>query len=229
MNKTVIPAIIPKSIDEIINVEEKLRGKVNSFQVDVVDGIFAKPASWPHTVEGFNNVQEIKKLIDNVFLEFEVDMMVKDVTPWIPFWIDAGAQKFIFHYASQENIEELFKSIRIVKNSGRAASVALTINDNPDNIKEIIGTIDSIQCMGINKIGVQGEKLNKDVCQLIATTKILYDKEITVDGGVNLENAEMLLESGATTLVSGSAIFKDEKKVFENINKFNDIIEKYNK
>ena len=42
--------------------------------------------------------------------------------------------------------------------------------------------------------------------------------DIEVDGGVNLENVEMLLDAGANIIVAGSAVFNGE--IEENINRF---------
>ena len=64
--------------------------------------------------------------------------------------------------------------------------------------------------MGIARIGFQGEPFDERVIEKIKEIKKHYPEMIvSVDGGVSLENAQALIEAGATRLVSGSAIFED--------------------
>ncbi len=64
--------------------------------------------------------------------------------------------------------------------------------------------------MGIDQDGFQGEKFDEKVIENI---KFLKDSLpgiiISVDGGVSLENAEILLDAGADRLTVGSSIWKN--------------------
>ena len=51
--------------------------------------------------------------------------------------------------------------------------------------------------------------------------------DIEVDGGVNKENAERIIQAGANILVSGSAVFNGEP--MENVTYFLDVLKKYEK
>jgi ribulose-phosphate 3-epimerase len=63
--------------------------------------------------------------------------------------------------------------------------------------------------MGIDKIGLQGQEFDKKVLENIKFLKNnLPGIAISVDGGVNLENAEEILDAGADRLTVGSGIWK---------------------
>jgi ribulose-phosphate 3-epimerase len=65
--------------------------------------------------------------------------------------------------------------------------------------------------MGIEKIGFQGQesKLNEKVLENIKFLKNnLPGVVVSVDGGINLENAERVLKTGVDRLAVGSAIWK---------------------
>ena len=65
--------------------------------------------------------------------------------------------------------------------------------------------------MGIVKIGYQGEEFDERVLERINQIRIAAPNlPISVDGGVSLTTAHELKASGATRLVSGSAVFSAE-------------------
>ena len=78
-----------------------------------------------------------------------------------------------------------------------------------EQIFPLVNYIDFIQCMGIDNEGFQGEPFDKKVLSKIKTLKEKYqDLVISVDGGVNFDTAQMLVDVGVTRLISGSVIFK---------------------
>jgi ribulose-phosphate 3-epimerase len=82
--------------------------------------------------------------------------------------------------------------------------------------------VDFVQFMGIRKIGYQGEPFAEEVYGKIRELRAHNpDIIISVDGGVNLENAPILLEAGANRLIAGSAVFDsdDIKSVIEKFKK----------
>ena len=46
--------------------------------------------------------------------------------------------------------------------------------------------------------------------------------DIEVDGGINLENVEIVMDAGASIIVAGSAVFNGE--IEENVHRFLDIL-----
>ena len=202
MDNILIPAIIPEKFEDILELQEKVSNIFNKIQVDVVDGEFVKNKSWPY----INKKDE--DILGSLFLEYEVDLMVKNPEEVIDFWLKADAQKFIFHLSSTEKMDEC---ILKVKESGKEVWIAVTTNDNLSELKKYINKINGVQCMGISELGFQGQPFNEDVYELMSFIKLLKeDIKLSIDGGVSIENAKKLTESGADFLVSGSKLLNGD-------------------
>jgi ribulose-phosphate 3-epimerase len=87
--------------------------------------------------------------------------------------------------------------------------VALGLDTPIDAIAPFIHAVNFVQFMGIAKIGYQGQPFDERVICRIKNLRGAHSEVIiSVDGGVNLETAPLLLEAGADRLVVGSAIFE---------------------
>lgn len=70
--------------------------------------------------------------------------------------------------------------------------------------------------------GFGGQKMILSCLEKVKTLRSLKpDMDIEVDGGVNLENVQLVKDAGANIIVSGTAIFKsnDRKFVIEEMKK----------
>ena len=98
--------------------------------------------------------------------------------------------------------------------------VALNTTTPIETIKPIISKVDFIQCMGIEKIGYQGEPFDERVLEQISELRKIYPELIiSVDGSVNETTAPLLVKAGANRLVVGSAIM-NSYDVRETIREF---------
>ena len=87
--------------------------------------------------------------------------------------------------------------------------VAINTTTSVELLKPLISHIDFVQCMGIEKIGFQGEPFDeRAIDQVKSLRKDFPELIISVDGGVNLDSASELIKAGANRLVAGSAIFQ---------------------
>lgn len=221
-NMKIIPAILPNKYSEIKNGVEKIVGAVKTVQIDFVDGTFAHNRTWL-----FNNkdleVLESIQLEEEALphwdeIDYEFDLMVQDPLEHIDTFIALGPAKIIFHVESfvgsaaaenaQEKIIAYFENLPEIVRTTISFGMAIGITTDPALIAPYIPYIKTIQCMGIENVGFQGQPFDERVYKQIETAHILYpDKKIAVDGGVTLENAARLIESGASNLVVGSVVF----------------------
>ena len=217
-----IPAIMPRSFSELREALETISGLAETVQIDVMDGIFVPEKSWPYTdgdYEGFLTLAEGRDSFpQHETVDFEADLMVANPEEEILKWIRAGARRVIVHYestASFERIISLFKDRMHEKELADAYSkpielgVALDIKTPNELLDPWMRDVNFVQCMGIARIGYQGEPFDERVIQKIKEFREKYpDVTISVDGGVSLETAPRLIRAGANRLVVGSAIWK---------------------
>ena len=118
-------------------------------------------------------------------------------------------------------IQNLRDEYGTAKDESFGLQIGLSVNiDTPnDEMYEILDLVDEdgdsivdyVQFMGIDHVGYQGQELDERVFEKISDLRNLYPNlPISVDGGVNFENAADLVSAGATRLVSGSTIFESD-------------------
>ncbi len=225
----IIPAIMPQSYSDL---EEKMRqvSSLSDFvQIDIMDGVFTPSRSWPYPLSNNPEFEEIKDgKKDMPFLndlEFEVDLMVSEPQIDSEDWIKSGARRVIVHFASTKNILGVIEQIR--KSSPDVSSplaiecgLAVSAETDFDDISSLVSSVDFVQCMGISKIGYQGQPFDDKILSLISRLRNRYPELIiSVDGGVSLETAPELIRLGVNRLVVGSAIFQSDN-IEETIQSF---------
>jgi len=215
----IIPAVLPKSFEEL----EELLGSVHSFakkvQVDVVDGRFARhsffsPKTWPYTDrKSFDRlVEEEKGLPFWQEVTYEFDLMIENPVEEVMKYVRAGGTQIVVHAGAPGTREGLQKLAEQKDGDDGAFTVttglALTLDMQPDILEHFDGLYDYVQVMGIAKVGRQGEPFDHHAIPLIERLRKRYpDLVIQVDGGVSLKTARALARAGANRLVAGSAIF----------------------
>jgi ribulose-phosphate 3-epimerase len=196
----IVPAIIPKSAAEVKALTERIQFSPE-LHLDVVDGVFVPFVSWPYEPAGIPT--DVKTLTDAFTLE--VDLMVADPVVAATAWIEAGADMLVFH---AEGITlEAFR--QFVKTAPAAVSIGIAaINDTPlETLRPYIEIADSIQLMGIAKIGAQGQSFDERVLERLVALKSEFPYHpITIDGSVNQDTICRLAEAGADRFICGSAI-----------------------
>ncbi len=216
----IVPAILPKDFEELREKLESVLGLVDSVQIDVLDGGLTPKASWPYTNTEEDNFKKIVTEEESLpFWEdfkFEVDCMVRNPHDHVSTWITAGAERIVVHAESFESPEDLEEFVAYFNahfvSPGSLISVylgiALGVDTSPLFVERVLGDISFVQCMGIERIGFQGEAFDSRVLQSIKAVKNMHPHiTVSVDGGVTLDTAPQLLDAGATRLVIGSAIF----------------------
>jgi len=223
MKIELIPAILPYDFTELEDKISLVNGFVRTVQIDVCDGQFTPEPSWPYrkrddTFEAL--VREERGLPNWETLNFEIDLMINHPETAIDSWISAGASRLIIHAESKGDIAGA-----VTNASGRVETGIAINTDTPvSTIEPYTNKIQFIQCMGINRIGYQGQPFDRRVLDRVREVRAIYpDMPISVDGGVSVETASDLIEAGATRLVEGSAIFTADN-VIEAIRNFSSLM-----
>lgn len=170
--------------------------------LDVMDGVFV-----PNITFGAPLISSLRKRSD---LFFDVHLMVNEPGRYIEAFADAGADLLVIHIEATTHPQRVLGQIR---EKGVKAGIALDPDTCVTRLRWLMPWFDFVLIMGVNP-GFSGQKFIPQTEDKLCECRKYLDEHgfdfvpIEVDGGVNLDNAAMLAEAGATVLVSGSSFFK---------------------
>jgi ribulose-phosphate 3-epimerase len=173
------------------------------FHIDVMDGVFVPNISFGMPVIAAMK-RHAKKIMD-------VHLMIVDPDRYIKDFRKAGADILTVHY---EACNHLHRTVQAIKSEGMQAGVSLNPHTPVSVLEDIIEDLDLVLIMSVNP-GFGGQSFIANTYKKLTDLRKLIEKTgstalIEVDGGVNSENAEQLVASGANVLVAGSFVFKSE-------------------
>ena len=227
MSIDIIPAIIAKNIEDLEDKMSSLSQLVPIVQIDVLDGSLAHVRSWPYQSPSKSDLY-FESIVNEEAgfpfwkdLDFEAHLMVRKPEDIIPDWISAGATRIIFQIEGVSDFEGVFEAMP----QGVDLGVSIALDTPDEKIEAIADKVSIIQCMGwnIQSLGLQGQPFNEKTIDRIKHLRHKYpDHVISIDGGVNLDNAQALVSAGANRLVVGSALWQGNS-VVENLEEFSKI------
>lgn len=211
----VTPAVLVSSRSALEATLSRLSGLVQIVQLDFVDGRFAAPATWPYTEPSERTMLTGESTFPYLGdFAYEIDLMVLAPEKIVGACIASGASRLVLHLESVGNINQLLNDLQTTYGHEKgfaenllSIGVALNVTTDISLLAPYIDRIDYVQCMGIARIGVQGEPLDTRVFKKIEEIRKTYPSlPIQVDGGVTLQNAPTLLSLGVSRLCVGSAL-----------------------
>jgi ribulose-phosphate 3-epimerase len=209
----VIPAILAKDFEELREKLAKIVGVTHLVQVDICDGKFVPSISWPmgghdeRSTEAILAEEEGLPYWDS--LDFEFDLMVRDAHKQFEFFTRLGAKRLIFHIEAEDekDFKEFLEALDMYSRDNIQIGLSLNTTTDTEKLSPFINLVDFVQCMGIAKIGYQGEAFDERVLGQINDLRIKYPELIiSIDGSVNETTAPLLVEAGVNRLVVGSLL-----------------------
>lgn len=168
--------------------------------VDVMDGHFV-----PNITIGPNVVRALRPHSKKIF---DVHLMIAPVDPYIEDFADAGADIITIH---PEAGSHYHRTLQAIKGVGKKAGIALNPSTPIDVLDHVMDMVDLILIMTVNP-GFGGQSFIPLLDKISATREKIdasgRDIDLEVDGGINPETAQQVIQAGANVLVAGTASFK---------------------
>ena len=179
--------------------------------IDVMDGMFVPSISF-----GMPVIKSIRDCSDRIF---DVHLMIEEPIRYIDEFAAAGADIITVH---AEACKHLDRTIEVIKEHDILAGVALNPATPLEAVEYILPKVDMVLLMTVNP-GFGGQSYISYCTEKVRKLKEMIERQglktdIQVDGGINLDNVEMVMDAGANIIVAGSAVFKGD--VAQNVQDF---------
>jgi len=207
------PSLLSADFSELKNeIRKAEEGGADLFHLDIMDGHFV-----PNLTFGPMIVKAIRKLTN---LPLDSHLMISNPDQYIDEFREAGSDIITVHF---EACTHLHRTITKIKQTGAKAGVSINPATPVNAIEEIIDYVDILLIMSVNP-GFGGQKfIETSLRKIVQAKKMIMERnldvEIEVDGGIDLDNVELILEAGADIIVAGSSIFKSDD-VTKTVKKF---------
>lgn len=180
---------------------------------DVMDGMFVNNISF--------GIPVLKCIKGRTDMMLDVHLMIVEPDRYIEKFKEAGADTLTVHIETLDNPEETFNRI---KKAGMRPSVSLNPETPIENVFPYLEFVDQVLIMTVHPgAGAQAyisectekiRKLREEV------TRKKLNTDIEVDGGINMDTIDTVIDAGANVFVMGSSVFNDNP--YESAKKYID-------
>ena len=197
---SILSADFTRLAEEIRAVEA---GGATVLHVDVMDGRFV-----PNITIGLPVVKSIRKITD---LTIDCHLMIVEPNRYAVEFVKAGADMVSVHIEADVHLQRTLTAIR---EAGGKAGIAVNPATPLGSLEEALPFADFVLLMSVNP-GFGGQKFIHTSIDKLRRLRQMIDERglptrIEIDGGIDAENVQKIVESGAEIIVAGSAVFGRE-------------------
>ena len=190
---------------------------LKTLHLDIMDGVFTPQISF-----GLGFARQIREITD---LDLEAHLMVVNPEKYIDENIEGLFTRIFFHYEST-----LFplRLISKIKKKDVEAGIAINPSTPVESVKPVLSEVDAILVMLVEP-GYGGQKMVYGMLEKVEKLREIREEKrmnfiIACDGGIKIDNAEIVVKKGADELIVGTGIF-DSPKFPEIIREFIKLLE----
>ncbi len=170
------------------------------FHVDIMDGSFV-----PNFSIGTPVIEAIRR---HALKPLDVHLMIRAPEKYISHFIQLGANILTFHLEATNHVNRV---VQVIKQYGVKAGICLNPHTPVSLLENILPDVDLVLIMSVNP-GFGGQKFIPSTYDKIRKLNqmrkaISAGFLIEVDGGVDEQNAPLLIDCGVDILVAGNTIF----------------------
>ncbi|MBQ9508365.1 MAG: ribulose-phosphate 3-epimerase [Bacteroidales bacterium] len=204
MNPLISPSMLSADFCHLAkDIQMVNESEADWFHLDIMDGVFV-----PNISYGMPLVKAIRSMAEK---PLDVHLMIVQPERYVERFKEMGADILTVHW---EACTHLHRTIYQIKNADMLAGVALNPHTPVAGLEDVINDVDMVLIMSVNP-GFGGQRFIERSLHRIEELKAMIKRNkseclIEVDGGVDLSNAQALVDAGADVLVAGNAIFSKE-------------------
>jgi len=168
--------------------------------LDVMDGHFVPNISFgPVLIAGLRK---------HCPLPFDVHLMIAPVDPYLPGFIDAGADIVSVHPEAGPHVH---RTLQMIRARGKKAGIVLNPGTSLMVVAPVFELLDQILVMTVNP-GFGGQVFLASQLRKISALRQMIDANggsitLAVDGGITPETAADAVKAGADVLIAGTSVF----------------------
>lgn len=192
-------------IKTIYNLET---AKIDYFHIDVMDGEFVENNTTEKMIEYCDYLNSITNI------PLDVHLMVNNVKEYIDMFLPYNPNIITIHYESIKNNDELLSLIQYIQSNNCKVGISIKPDTDISEIYDILTKVHLVLVMTVEP-GKGGQQLiSKTVNKIRSLHDYIGENNLDViieaDGGINLDNVNLVKQAGCEIIVAGTGILNTE-------------------